>query len=231
MGIARQLYQLQEIDLEIESADQARSQITSQLGESEAVGRAQERLQSERQRLDELKRKQQALEWEIDDVSEKLATAEDSLFSGRIKNPKELTNLQQEVEMLKSKRNQREEKALETMDEVDQAEASIAKAAKELEELQTKWRLQQQQLSADLARVEATLSELNRERHLLADEIYPQAVELYQLLRRGKSLAVVRVEQGVCRGCRISLPVSELQRVKGGDLVRCGSCGRILFLA
>ena len=39
-----------------------------------------------------------------------------------------------------------------------------------------------------------------------------------------------RVEQGICRGCRISLPTTDLQQARSGKLVQCSSCGRILFL-
>jgi predicted nucleic acid-binding Zn-ribbon protein len=231
MGIAKQLYQLQEIDLEIESNERALSQITSQLGESEAVVRVQNQLQLEQQRLGELMQKQHYAEWEIDDISTKLTAAEETLFSGRIKNPKELTNLQHEVEMLKVKHDHMEEKALEIMGEVELSETSIAGIGNELETLQAEWHHQQQQLANDLEGVKAILSDLRHKRQLLADEISPLAIELYQGLRKGKGMAVARVEQGICRGCRISLPITELQRARSGDLVKCSSCGRILFLA
>jgi predicted nucleic acid-binding Zn-ribbon protein len=231
MGIAKQLYQLQETDLEVESSERALSQIMSQLGESEAVVSAQNQLRLEQQRLKELRQKQHSAEWEIDDISTKLTAAEETLFSGRVKNPKELTNLQHEVEMLKDKRDQMEEKALEIIDEVETSETSVARIGNELETLQAEWHRQQRQLSSDLERVKAILSDLRHKRQLLADEISPLAIELYQGLRQGKVMAVARVEQGICRGCRISLPITELQRARSGDLVKCSSCGRILFLA
>jgi predicted nucleic acid-binding Zn-ribbon protein len=231
MGVAKQLYQLQDIDLEIEANERTLSQIASQLGESEAVIRTQSHLQLEQQRLEELKRKQHSAEWEIDDISTKLATAEETLFSGRIRNPKDLASLQQEVEMLKAKRDRMEEKALEIIDGVEQSETSATRIGNELATLQAEWRHQQQQLANDLERVKATLSELRQRWQLLADEISPLAIELYQGLRKVKGMAVARVEQGICRGCRISLPITELQRARSGDLVKCSSCGRILFLA
>jgi len=231
MSAARQLYQLQELDLEIESQERALSQVTSQLGESEAVTRVQSQLQLEQQRLEELRRKQHSAEWEIDDLVTKLTTAEETLFSGRIKNPKELANLQHEVEVLKAKRDQMEEKALEIMDQVELSETSIARISKQLEAVKAEWHRQQQELSDTLERLKATLSDLRQKRQLLLEEISPQAIELYQGLRREKGIAVARVEQGICRGCRISLPTTELQRARSGDLVKCSSCGRILFLA
>ena len=231
MGVAKQLYQLQEFDLEIESDERALSQVTSQLGESQAVVRVQKQIQLAQQRLEELRHKQRSAEWEIDDLVTKLAAAEETLFSGRIKNPKELTNLQHEVDALKAKRDQLEEKALEIMDQVEQSEASTARMSSELETLKAEWQRQQQQLSNEMERLKAVLSDLSNKRQILSGEIEPQTVEFYQELRKEKGTAVARVEQGICRGCRISLPTTELQRARSGNLVQCSSCGRILFLA
>jgi predicted nucleic acid-binding Zn-ribbon protein len=231
MSAAKQLYQLQELDLEIDSQEQALGLTKSQLGESQTVLKLQGQLQQEQQRLEELKRKQHAAEWEIEDLSTKLATAEETLFSGSVKNPKELSNLQHEVEMFKAKRSQLEEKTLEIMEQVELSEGAIAGTKKQLEGMKAEWQQQQQELADNIERLKAVLSDLRQKRQLLADKIPPQAVELYQGLRKERGTAVARVEQGICRGCRISLPTTELQQARGGKLVKCSSCGRILFLA
>jgi len=230
MNVARQLYQLQELDLEIESDQRALGQVTGQLGESQAVLRAKAQLDSEQQRLEELKHQQHTAEWEIDDITTRIATAEESLFGGRIKNPKELASLQHEVETFKTRRDGLEEKALEVIDQVEQAEASLAEIKSRLEGLTADWQRQQKQLAEEQARLEAAIAELKQKRQLLSEQIEPQAVELYQALKKGKGRAVARVEQGICRGCRISLPTTDLQRARGSNLVQCSSCGRILFL-
>jgi len=230
MGIAKQLYQLQKVDLELESNEQALKQMVSQLGESEAAARAQTKLISEQQRLDELRHQQHSAEWEIDNLVSKLTAAEEQLYSGRIKNPKELTNLQHEVDMLKAKRDQLENNVLEIMDQVELAEASIAATSSEFKKLEAEWHSQQQQLSADIEALKSKLSDLKHKRQLLSAEIAPQAAEVYDKLRKHKGQAVAKVEQGICRGCRISLPSSELQQARSDNLVQCSSCGRILFL-
>ncbi len=231
MSVAVRLYQLQELDLAIESRGQALSQIASQLGESETVVRAQARLASESQRLEELGRQQRSTEWEIDGLVANLAITEKKLYSGEIRNPKELTNLQQEVDGMRARRNQLEDKVLAIMEQVETATASVASRGSELETLEVEWRSQQQQLSKDMEQVKTLLSELNHKRQQLLARIDPQAVEVYNGLKKQKGTAVAEVEQGMCRGCRISLPITELQRARGDSLVRCSSCGRILFLA
>ena len=126
MIVTKQLYQIQEVDLEVGSNEQALAQIASQLGENEAVVTARNKLTLKQQRLEELSRQQRSLEWEIDGIRSKLATAEEELYSGRIRNPKELANLQYDIDGLKTKRNKLEDRALEIMDRVELATKSLA---------------------------------------------------------------------------------------------------------
>lgn len=230
MSVAKLLYQLQQVELEIESKEQALKQLLSQLGESQAVARAQAKLASEQQRLEESKHEQHTIEWEIDDLSTKITTAEETLYSGRIKNPKELTSLQHEIVALKAKRSQLEDRTLEIMGQVELATASVATIKSELKRLETEWQNQQQQLSQEIDKLKSKLSNLKEEQQLLSAEINPRTLELYHALKKQKKIAVVKVEQGICIGCRISLPTTDLQRARSGSLAQCSSCGRILLL-
>ena len=231
MSVTKQLYQLQEVDSELESNEQALKQITSQLGESPAVIRVRSQLASESQHLEELKRKQHSLEWEIDGITAKITSAEDKLYSGRVTNPKELANLQHEIDVLKARRSELEDKALEIMEQVETTIAGTNTLKSELEKLEAEWQSQQRKLAADMEQLKAVLSDLKHKRELLSAQIEPQVVASYDELRKQKGTAVAKVEQGVCRGCRISLSNAELQRVRSGSLMQCSSCGRILFLA
>ena len=132
--------------------------------------------------------------------------------------------------MLKARRDQLETSALETMDQVEMVEASVAAAGGESKKLEAEWHNQQQQLSADIEKLKGKLSDIRHKRQLLSVGIDPQAIEVYDRLKKQKGQAVAKVEQGICRGCRISLPFSELQQARSGDLMQCGSCERILFL-
>jgi hypothetical protein len=231
MSVAKQLYQLQEVELELESNEQALRQLNSQLGESRTVVKAQAKLALEYLHLEKLQGQQRSVEGEIEDITDKLATAEDTLYSGRIKNPKELANLQHEFDGLKTKHGQLEDKALEIMDRADQQATTVATMSSELERLEAEWHSQQQQISDEIKQLETTLVDIKHKRELLAAKIEPQVTGLYHELKKQNRQAVAKVEQGVCRGCRISLPYAELQQAKSGNLVQCGSCERILFLA
>ena len=230
MTIAKQLYQLQEVELEIESSEQAMAQILSQLGGSQAVAGAKARLALEQKHHEELVSQQHSAEWEIDDLETKLATAKETLYSGRIKSPKELSNLQHEVDGLEARRDQLEEKALGLMEQVELAETNVAAISGELKALEDEWHRQQQKLSTDTEQLKTVLSDLEHRRQLVSAGIDPQAAQFYHQLKVQKGRAVAKVEQGTCRGCGISLSSAGLQRARSGSLVQCSNCGRILFL-
>lgn len=231
MGIARQLYQLQEVDLELESTEQAVKQITRQLNESEALTGARNKLAAERQHLEELRKQQRSAEHEADDLTAKLKRIEEELYSGRIRNPKELANLQHEAETMKGQRGQFESRVLEIMEQADQTTKKVSDSESKLGAVEAAWNQQHQHLSADLERLKAVLVDVTQRSHQVASGIEATALDVYLGLRKARGTAVVKVERGICGGCRVALPSSETQRTRSGELVRCGSCGRILYLA
>ena len=230
MSIAGQLHELQEIDLEIADQERKLGQVVGRLGKNDVVVAAQQKLNIEKKKLEELQHQQRSLEWEIDDLAAKIKKGDDQLYSGRIKNPKELSSLQHEVELLKGKRNGLETKDLEIMEQLETVEAGVATLNHELKEIDTEWQREQEGFRKEKAALEGNLDDLKQKRQALAAEVDAKVLTLYDQLRKNKGLAVARVEQGICRGCRISLPSSELQQARGSALVQCGSCSRILYL-
>ena len=231
MSVAKQIYQLQEADLEFEANEQALKQKTSQLGESRQVIRVRTEFSSQRQHLEEIKRQQHSAEWEIEGLTNKITTLEQKLYDGSIRNPKELTNLQHEVDGLKARRDQLEDEVLGIMDQVELAEAGVVTKSSELKRLEAEWHHQQQCLSTDIQQLKTTLADLEHKRRLMVARIDPQIVSLYEELKRQKGTAVAKVDQGMCRGCQILLPAVKLKQARSESLEQCSSCGRILFLA
>ncbi len=230
MSVAGQLYQLQEIDIEIEDRERRLGQLSGRLGESSKVVQAREKLAAAQKRLEDLKHRQHIVEWELEDLAGKINKENERLYSGRIQNPKELSGIQQEVNILKRKSDQVESQALEIMEQVEGGEAEINALGGSLRRLETEWQEEQERIAAEMEVLKRELSGLREKRKAQAAGSDAAALRLYETLRQQKARAVARVEQGICGGCRISLPVRELQQVRSGGLVQCGSCGRILFL-
>lgn len=233
VNMARKLYELQEIDLEIDTKNEALTLVVSRLGDSEALAEARVSLATEEERLVELERSQRDVEREVEDLRSKVALLEEKLYGGSVKNPKELASLQEQVEHLKRKRRGQEDKVLDIMTEVEAMQKNVSLKSREVARIDEDWRAEQATLSGEQAELNAALADLDQKRKDLISRIDAASLELYQGLRRKRQgRAVAKVEQGMCQGCRIVLPLNVLQRARiGQELVQCSSCERILYLS
>ena len=231
MAVAKQLYELQELDNEIEQAEQDLAQKSDLLGNKRVLDDAQSRLSDEQKAFDVLKHQHRDAEAEVDDLLSKIAVVEGQLYGGKITNPKELSNLQHEATTMKTKSEELENSTLEIIDRVEEAERKLAETTADFHRLEEDWQAEQKQLADDIDKLRAELSDLKSKREQLSAQIEPPALALYERIRQQKKQAVVKIEQGICRACRISLSASILQKARGGQPVQCGTCGRIVFIS
>jgi predicted nucleic acid-binding Zn-ribbon protein len=125
---------------------------------------------------------------------------------------------------------QKEDKLLDLMSEVEVSQHEVKYDKERFQKMEGDWQQEQKVLTRKQAEVAGQLSGLQQERQSLASGIAPEALGLYEGMKSRKPQVVVKVEQGMCKGCRLTLPMSEWQRAKAGNLVQCSSCGRILYL-
>ena len=231
MSLAKTLYDLQQIDLNIQKEQETLDDINRQLGESEALIQAKEALLAEKKHLAETEKQQKDLEYEIDDLRNSIKKLSDKLYGGKEKNPKELVSLEKELDIFKAKLRQKEDDLLDLMTEIESVQDKIKIQSERLGNLEKEWRQEQKELTQRQAKVKSRLSELGRTRRTHVSDIAKQTLELYEGIRVRKGQAVAKIEQGRCQGCRLNLAVNELQRARAGDLIQCSSCGRILCLS
>jgi predicted nucleic acid-binding Zn-ribbon protein len=233
MNKVKQLYELQEVDLEIQRKTEALAQVRSQLGKDDDLVAARSAYDMTKKHLADLEHQQKTEEWELSELGAKIAVVEKKLFGGSLKNPKELMAFQQDLDILKTQRGEREDKLLVLMMDVESSQQDVNLKKSDFERIEREWNENQQKLSQEKAKLETELADLEQKRNLLAGQIDSDSLSLYEEVRRVKQgQAVAKVMQGRCQGCRISLPVSDQQRARmGQELVQCSNCGRILYLS
>ncbi|MBI2909363.1 MAG: hypothetical protein HYX92_17090 [Chloroflexi bacterium] len=233
MATAKQLYQLQEIDLDIDSRKATLSSIESQLGESEGVLEAQRRIEDKRARLKQLGALQRDEEWEAQAIQSKAGPVEKKLYGGTVRNPRELSDMQDELNQLKAQQRKHEDVILELMSQAEDLQREIEGDLDGLRRMEADWYQEQERLFRERDRIRAELSTLEETRAARAAAIDAESLALYESLRLTKQgAAVAKAERGMCQGCRISLSMNELRKAKSPqELVHCGSCGRILYVS
>lgn len=231
MAAVAELLSLQDIDLELDKELARLSEIEEALGESEELTQAQAASEEKAVAVHALRSEQKDLELSADEVRTKAAEIEKKLYSGSIKNPKELQDFDADLKSLREETKRRDEKLLAMLVQVDDAETELAAANQTLSAIETEWTSSQEGLLQEKAAIEPEVVRLQALRAEEAVGFERNLMSLYNLLReRRGGRAVARVERGMCQGCRISLPMSVIQRARTGvGLVQCVSCERILL--
>jgi predicted nucleic acid-binding Zn-ribbon protein len=230
MTSAADLASLQEIDLRRDARRALIAEIESRLVETEELIAAREEVTTCEAALDQLRRDQRDLEAQLADLDAKIEPLERKLYDGSVRNPKELTDMQHEVNSWKARRGVLDDKGLALLESLEAAAAALRGAQEQLRQAQADWETSQADLRQDKERAQADEARLESERDRWAQNIDQSTLGLYENLRRSKQgRAVARLERGACQGCRLSLPTHVAQRVRtGGSLVQCPSCERIL---
>jgi hypothetical protein len=231
MVTAPELYALQETDQALDKAQARLAEIESELVESEEMILAREEVDRQSAAVAELRSRLTDAEWSVDEVRDKASEVEGKLYGGTITNPKELADLNADLSSLKGQVGKREDVLLGLLMDMDEAESQLAAKRDAYSRIEADWNVNQHSLLSEKAQLEPLIAELQARRDSQAPSFDRSTLRLYDLLReRHGGYAVARVERGMCQGCRITLPVSILQKVRSGmALVQCVSCERILF--
>ena len=230
MSLVGQLYKLQQLDLELQRKQQELDDVENRLSDNKALVAAEFKLVSQKEQLEEAGKKQKSAEWELEDLQEKVKQIDSKLYSGTTKDPKELVNLEREAKGLKSQIRTKEDALLGAMSRVEEIEAEIKTIAEEVERLKREWEQRQETLRPEKSEFETVLAKLSEERNGLVQQIDSEVLNTYEQLKLTRGQAVVKVERGRCLGCHITVPTSQWQKAKAGDLIQCNNCSRILYL-
>lgn len=66
----------------------------------------------------------------------------------------------------------------------------------------------------------------------LKEKVEPSLMERYLKKRANKIYPVLyEVKGNVCGACRMELPMSEMNKLKNGEVIDCDQCGRLLYMA
>ena len=231
MSIALLLYRLQRIDSRLSQVTTRLSAIHSLLENNAELQAARQRLESAQMVQNEADKTLKVAEYEANSQRVKLEQVESSLYSGKIQNPKELQDLQNEIAALKRHLSLLEDNQLEAMMAVETAHTLLDTVQKELKETQGKVISENATLQTEQITLQKESENLNAQRLAVLPAISADVLGLYDSLRQKRSgLAVSQVIENSCDTCGASLTPGYAQSVRtSAQLVHCPMCGRILY--
>lgn len=228
------LLELAELDAELSRAEHRTKNLPEQkaVDEVQAVHReANDRLSALRLALADIDAQVAKFETEIDGVRQR-EDRDRALLAGGTIDPKQLNDLQHELETLQRRQASLEDSELEAMERREELTADQERELAGLEELQTA--LADAQRACDEARGELTqLTDKSAARRAeLVTGMDEALVALYERQRARAGVGAGQLQGRRCGACRIEIDRGELARIAAApddEVLRCPECAAILL--
>jgi len=223
------LYQLQQLDSEIQEKKGRLGDVLRAQKETDALLLARKRTKTAVSTHQAALSAQKILRQEMDTLDSNKKRAEQRLYSGNVKNPKELSDLQGKIDSLGRRRTVLEDEMLELMMAVDDAAEEQVAADAQLTQTEADWKVDQADLEKEKHTLALRLHKLGEERKTKTPLIEPPLLKKYDgIIARKGGVAVARLRRDQCSGCRLNVSAQVVKKVNEGEIVECHSCGRLL---
>ncbi len=233
MREVERLYRLQELDDGLALCER---KIQEMAGQRKRLQEGLERIRNARQestrRLHSQELRLRQTEGALWEQENHLKELESRLYSDTVRSEKEVKAMQNEIDRIRQQKDALEVEALQVMLNLDAQRAQLEELAAEEERLSQEYEALVRESTQQEALLRQEMEPLRASRQQLAAEISPQALVLYERLRRTQGgPAVARVINNACSGCHLEVPLLTRKAALGEALVQCEHCGRILYLA
>jgi predicted nucleic acid-binding Zn-ribbon protein len=168
-----------------------------------------------------------------------LATIESNIAKKQIqlnesKNNREYTALQEEIKEKQGQKGNAEEAVIKLMEENEKYKVKIQEQQQKVVDLQREYDKAKKETEQNLGEIEqavAVLEKKRMEKRAAAEKLDAKTLEAYECVARSHTgKAMVPVEEEACGYCQIQLLENELSLLRGGRIVFCKSCARLLYM-
>lgn len=225
------LFRLQQIDSQLGQVKARMMEIEVIINDTAALNQLKQEVLVAEESYQTIQKALRRAEEKVQVQKNKIAQTDLSLYGGKIRNPKELQDLQNESLSLKKYLEQLEDRQLEAMMSLDETGRIYQKAMEKLEQIDTDFKILYKQLDSEQANLKKEFERLKTERQGASSGISGSDLELYESLRvQRRGIAVSKVTDKSCSACGSTLNATLLQNARSlNQIARCDSCGRILY--
>lgn len=154
-----------------------------------------------------------------------------NLFSGKVRNPKELQDLQAETQALDRTIAKLEEEQLQAMMTLEETTTALRQAETDLQKVMDRKASQSSLLIGEKHKIESEIPQVDAQRKALREQLDEPTFTVYrELLKNKAGRAVAEVNDDTCGACGVTVPPADIQAAKSPNKIAyCKNCGRILY--
>jgi predicted nucleic acid-binding Zn-ribbon protein len=222
----------------LQAQDTLRMKMNARLKEIDRIIAADEEVRQAKAKLVEAQGINQSAESVLkglaDQVKEKKLKrdlTQSNLFSGKVRNPKELQDLQAETQALARTIAKLEDEQLQAMMAHEETTAALHAAEKELQQVLDRKASQNSLLLGEKHKIESEIPQVDAQRQALIEQLDKETFMIYRTLLKSKAgRAVAEVNDDTCGACGVTVPPADIQAAKSPNVIAyCKNCGRILY--
>lgn len=225
------LFRLQQLDSQIDWLTAQLDKIEQEMKQDHAVRQANETVNSLEIEKRDAQKSLRVAEENVKQQRLKIEQSEATLYGGKVRNPKELQDLQKEVASLKRYLEVLEERQLEEMLTEEEIILKYEVACERLDLAEKQLSQKQESLINERKKLTAEMNRYNDERQAAASSVEDNDLKLYnQLRQKRRGVAVAKVTDRACAACGSTLNSALLYAARSPNQITiCDSCGRILY--
>jgi uncharacterized protein len=183
-------------------------------------------------RQGDLKREQAKADADVEQVRSRIGRDRTRLDAGQVSSPRELENLQSEIESLLRRQSDLEDVELDVMERLESAQARLKEAGAERASVGTDLQAVTARRDTAVAEIAGLAAQAADQRAAAAAEEPAELLDLYERLRaQHGGVGAAALRRGQCQGCHLTLNAGDLSEIRAAapdDVVRCEECRRIL---
>ncbi len=232
-AVQRRLLELADVDAELSRVDHRRRtlpELAEVAGAEKTVQDKRDAVVAAETTLGDLDREVKRQEKEVDAVRAR-EDRDRGLLAGGTVSPKQMTDLEHELATLERRQSTLEDELLELMERREAVELDTQHARVELAKAEEALADAGRRRDEALADLETTQARRDADRAKLVPEVPEALLNLYERVRRNKSIGAALLRARRCGACRIELDRSAISRIAGtpaDEVVTCDECGAIM---
>jgi len=224
------LFELQKYDLSIFNIEDKENQIIKKLDEKLGIEDLKSKLRLIEEKFQDLTKLQIKVNQVIDQTSNEINQLNTTLYSGKIRNTKEVEAIEIEIKNKTELLASYEPKLIKVNENVTKLNGIKENYELKIFSLEEKWVDYEKKINSEIETLNSDRLNIQNKRKILSEKFDKNILNLYDsFIQKSRSVGISRLENRRSTCCKIELPNAFIEKIKNSELPIVCNCGKSLI--
>ena len=224
------LFELQKYDLSIFNIEDKENQIIKKLDEKLGIEDLKSKLRLIEEKFQDLTKLQIKVNQVIDQTNNEINQLNTTLYSGKIRNTKEVEAIEIEIKNKTELLASYEPKLIKVNENVTKLNGIKENYELKIFSLEEKWVDYEKKINSEIETLNSDRLNIQNKRKILSEKFDKNILNLYDsFIQKSRSVGISRLENRRSTCCKIELPNAFIEKIKNSELPIVCNCGKSLI--